>query len=70
MLSGGELDTEGSDEDVHEHFRYKDDGTVWVHRWINAFQWNSFRGPAKVCNYGELENEDMRGWAWTAIGRI
>ena len=23
-------------------FRYKDDGTVEVHRWINDVQWNCF----------------------------
>ena len=39
MLSGGVLDTECLDEDVQELFRYKGDGTVEVHRWVNDVQW-------------------------------
>ena len=30
VLSGGEMDSQGLVEDVHELFRYKDDGTVDV----------------------------------------
>ena len=70
MLSG-ELDTEDLDEDVQElFFRYKDDGTIEVHRWISDIQWNFCRCPAKVCKHGELEKEDMPVWTRKAIGRI
>ena len=48
MLPGVVFDTEGFDDDVQELFRYGDDGTEEVHRWVNDVQWNAFRGPAKV----------------------
>ena len=49
VLSGAEVDTEGLSEDGMELFRYKDDGTVEVHRWISDAQWNCFHGLAKRC---------------------
>ena len=54
VLTGGVLDTEGLDDDLQELFRYKDDGTGEVHRWINDVQSNFFRGPAKECKDGWL----------------
>ena len=36
VLSGGELDTEGLDEDVQEPFRYEDDGTVETSMMFNG----------------------------------
>ena len=48
--AGGVLDTGGLDEEVQEPFRYKDDGTVEVHRWINDVHLNAFRGMAIVCS--------------------
>ena len=70
MLSGGVLDTGGLDGDVQELFRYNDDGTVEVHRWINDVRWNACPGLATVCRDGELEKEDMPSWTRKAIARI
>ena len=67
VLSEVFFDTEGFDEDAQELFRYGDDETVEVHRWVNDVQWNAFRGPAKVGGDGELENEDMPAWTRKAI---
>ena len=65
----GVLDTEGLDEDVQELFRYKDDGTVEVRRWINNVQWNALRALPRVCRDGEFEKEDMSSWTRKVIER-
>ena len=70
MLSCGELDAEGLDEDVQKLVRYKDDGTVEVHRWINDVEWNDFHGRAKVCKYCDQEKEDVPAMTRKAIAII
>ena len=58
VVSGAVLDTEGLDEAAQELFRYRDDGTVEVRRWIPDVQRNPFRGAVKVCRNGELGREE------------
>ena len=70
VLSGGELDTEGLSEDVKELFRYKDDGTVEVRKWMSDVRWNYFHGVANVCKDVELEKEDMPAWTRRVTARI
>ena len=41
---------------------YKDDGTVVVHKSITNVLVNAFKGMAKVCRDGVLEDEDMSQW--------
>ena len=66
VRSGGVWTQKAFDEDVQELFRYKDDGTVEVHRCINDVQWNAFRGLATVCRDGELGKEDVPAWTRNA----
>ena len=70
MLFGGDWDTDGMSEDVQELFRYKDGGTVEVHKWVCDVQLHYFRGLPKVCKDGEPEKEAMPTRTRKAIGRI
>ena len=59
MVRRFDFDTEGLEEDVQEPFRHKDNGTVVVHKWITDVRHCAFKGMAKVCRDGGLEDQDM-----------
>ena len=48
VLSGRDSDTEDLSKDMQELLRYRDDGTLEVHKWISDVQWNDFQGLASV----------------------
>ena len=48
VVSGGALDTEGLEEDVQTLFRYEEDGTVGVHKWITEVPYDAFTGVVKL----------------------
>ena len=60
----------GLEQDVQELFRCKDDGTVAVHRWITDVRCHAFKGMAKVCRGGGLDDEDTPQWTREVIGGI
>ena len=69
VVSGGVLYTEGLEENVQGLFCYEDDGTVFRKR-ITAVRYLSFKGMAKVCRGGGLEDENMPQWSEKVIGQI
>ena len=48
-------------DDVQTSLRFKEDGTVEVHRWIAEVPYDAFGGLAKACKEGRLE-EDLPTW--------
>ena len=59
VVPGGALDTERF-EDVQKLLRYKEDGTVQVHKWITEVPYDAFKGLAKACKEDRLEEKDLR----------
>ena len=62
MVSGGVWDTEVLEEDVQELFRCEDDRTVVVRKWVTDVRISAFKGVAKVCGDGDLEDDNMPPW--------
>ena len=48
MLSGGALDLEGLEEHVQKLLRFKEDGTVEVHKWMTEVPYDTLRGVAQA----------------------
>ena len=59
VVAGGALDTEGLEENVQELLRYKEDGTVEVHKWVTEIPYDAFKGMAKGCKEHILEEEGL-----------
>ena len=47
VVSGGALHMEDLEDDVQKLFRFKDDGTVAVHRWITNVGYDACKGWQK-----------------------
>ena len=65
---GGTLDTQGLEEDVQKSLRFKEDGTVEVHKWITEVPCDSLRGLANTCKDGRLKKH-LPQWTNKVIGR-
>ena len=53
VVPGGNLDTEGLEEDVQTLFRQCEDGAVEVHEWVTGVSNDAFAGTARnICRNG------------------
>ena len=52
------------------HFDCFGVSVLTVHKWITDARHNAFKGMAKVCWDGGLEDEDMPHWTRKVIGEI
>ena len=62
VVSGGALDTEGAEEDVQKLFRYSEDATVQVYKWITEAPYAAFEGVATACKEDSPEDGDLPQW--------
>ena len=70
VASGGALDTEGLEEGVQNLFRYKEEGTVEVHKWITELPYDALQDMTKVCKENQLEEEELLQWTKKVIRKI
>ena len=68
--SGGTINLVGLAEDVEALLRYREDGTVEVHKWVADAPQHAFLGLAQICQEGRLEREDLPGWPRKATAEV